>query len=142
MPVAKLLPPHRGPKEGERQCIDFSKMGGRGREAWKRQQSTGFDLINPPAEVMRGEEKIQVTGVLRCSPSIRVTEKEPDYFEPKMCFRKYHRGRNCELLDPWSLSMDKNGARRGIHIIDGPGSFFYPGPCTIEELTAVHMTHR
>ena len=46
------------------------------------------------------------------------------------------------VRDPWTESMDESGGRRGIQVIDGPRSFFYPGPCTIEELTALHACQR
>ena len=33
MPISRLLPPHRGPRDGPRKAVDFSDMGARGREA-------------------------------------------------------------------------------------------------------------
>lgn len=140
MPAARLLPPHRGPRNGPKRPINFATMEARGREAWRQQQKKGYDVIGPPMEVWHRNKKIICSGVLRRSRDIRVTEKHPDNFFPQRCLRINDEG-TC-ICDPWIVSMDETSARRGIHVIDGPQSFFYPGPSTIAELTATHFCLR
>ena len=135
--VTKFLSPLQGPRFSR----DFSKMGARGRMAWRQQQTRGFEVIGPPEDVERNGRTIHVSGVLQRSEQIQVTKRDPDRFAPIVSLFAQDAGPSVSV-DPWFPSIDMNGARRGIQVIDGPLVFYYPGPCTVGELAFHHASQR